>query len=476
MVLQGMVSIGLALCALAPGQAAFAAMHFGSVAEEETFLEVWIGGRKVKLEAFVAKPAASGRRFPVVLITHGKPAGRKRMAAVRANRYRPVAIDFARRGYLAVSVVRRGFGRSDGPFPAPLSCRSHSIGSRFESAADDLQAALTAVGGRPDADAGRVIVVGASSGGMAAMALAARNPPGLRAVLNFSGGLRFPNCPKEGQLVETMASLASRSRMPVLWLYAQNDSYFPPELVERMYRALPSGQSNIKQAHIGALRRDGHFLFSGSAGRMRWLRPVDAFLRSNGLPTWEEADVERLLGAAGLGPGYRAVVERYLAAPGDKALAWSPRLRRAAFYAANRSLRQARERAMRYCRETLAIDDCRIALENYARPSVANVGDSAAATAKPPRPAADMEPGAAGARETLRRRLGMSKRGEPFLERYLGRPHHKALARARNREYYSFMAGQPSLALARQRALQRCAGKAGGPCVIVMEGNRVSIR
>jgi len=42
------------------------------------------------------------------------------------------------------------------------------------------------VAGRADADATQMIALGASVGGGAVLALAARNPPGLKAVVNFA--------------------------------------------------------------------------------------------------------------------------------------------------------------------------------------------------------------------------------------------------------------------------------------------------
>lgn len=469
MVLAWLVRLCAALFFWSVPAGAWAQMHFGSLLEEEVVLDVRIGGREVRLEAFAVRPAVNGRRLPIAIITHGKPGSSAAMAAVRANRYRPIALDFARRGYLAVSVVRRGFGRSDGPFPVPLSCSATSIAERFEAAADDLEAALRTLAGRPDADANRIVAIGASTGGMAVMALAARNPAGLRAVFNFSGGLRFRECPKEDLLVETVARLAVRSRVPVLWLYSDNDSFFPPPLVDRMYRGLPSGQSGTDLARIGALPRDGHFLFGSSAGRMQWLGTVDAFLRRQGLPTWEAGDVEKLVVRSGLGPSYRTVLERYLAAPSQKVLAWAPSKQRAVFFAGNRMLRQARARGLAYCRERLNAEDCQIVMEDLQR-----VGATPDSSPAPDRAKAGTTTGPSVDRlEELRLQLKVSVRARPFLKKYLARPGHKALARGRERAYFYSMSNQSSLASARRLALERCREKVRGPCDIVMEGERI---
>ena len=138
--------------------------------------------------------AASGR-MPIALIAHGKPTTQGRMSDQHAQMHLPQARDLARRGWLAVVVMRRGYGSSDGPHPVPLSCASKCFRSEFESEADDLQATLTAIAQRPDADPARMIALGVSAGGAAVIALSARNPPELAAVINISGGLRFEPCP-----------------------------------------------------------------------------------------------------------------------------------------------------------------------------------------------------------------------------------------------------------------------------------------
>src|ERR1044072_511709 len=120
--------------------------------EDPAFLPVTIAERTVRLEALVVKRKSAEGKLPVALIAHGKPATDGRMLDDRAGQYVRRARARARRGYLAVIPMRRGFGPSDGPPPVPLSCASPSLLGRFASEADDLQATLPAVAQRPDAD------------------------------------------------------------------------------------------------------------------------------------------------------------------------------------------------------------------------------------------------------------------------------------------------------------------------------------
>ncbi len=447
------------------GPSAFANPYFDQLTEEDTFLDVSIAGKGVRLEALVVRPRDATGRLPVALITHGRPASQKRMLSLRAAHYGFIARDIARRGYLTVVVIRRGFGRSEGPFPYPMNCDSTVMKPRFEFAADDLQAVMERIAQRPDADAGRVIAIGASTGGMAVIALGARNPPGLRAVINVSGGLRFRTCPKEELLVDTVAAYGKATRVPNLWLYAENDSYFPPLLAARMHGAFAAIGGQSIYATVAALPRDGHLLFTGRAGRSVWLPRFDEYLRSRNLPGFAPNDAGALLQASALPVSQTAAIERYLAAPGEKAFAFSPKSGRGVFAMASRDISRAREEALRLCQQPSGPDDCRIVLVNLA-PPVASTSGAAVRSNEPAR----SEPFSRAAE--ISKQLRISPKANAFIESYLKRAGHKALARSTKRETYSFTADNPSIAVARERTLARCAQKAGAPCLIIMEDNR----
>jgi len=84
------------------------------------------------------------------------------------------------------------------------------------------------------------------------MALAARRPPGLLAVINFAGGLRHKgSCTYEPALISTFAGFGARSGVPTLWLYAQNDSLFGPSLVTMMHQAyVQAGSRRLRRRWV----------------------------------------------------------------------------------------------------------------------------------------------------------------------------------------------------------------------------------
>jgi dienelactone hydrolase len=290
--------------------------------EDASFLRVTIGERTVRLEGLVVKKRNATGKLPIALIAHGKPGSEGRMLDERSGEYLRQARDLARRGWLAVVAMRRGYGGSDGPAPVPLSCASPSLLGRFASEADDVQAVLAAIAKRPDADGSRMIAIGVSAGGAAVAALSARNPPGLAAVINVSGGLRFPTCSKEDALVAAFKEFGAKSRVPNLWIYAKNDSFFSSELVARMQNAFLDGGGDVKLVMLEADERyDGHVIFSHATGRGKWLPQMDAFLRFHKLPTWTRDDVTALIKKLNAKETSRGFVENYVAGPSEKALA-----------------------------------------------------------------------------------------------------------------------------------------------------------
>jgi pimeloyl-ACP methyl ester carboxylesterase len=284
------------------------------------------------------------------------------MANQHAQDYLGQARDLARRGWLAVVAMRRGYGRSDGPLSANLSCASTSFLDRLEGDADDLSAILSVLGRRPDADPAHAIVIGESAGGAAATALSARNPPGLMAVINVSGGLRFEECPKEEELVAAFRTYGAKSRIASLWIYARNDNSFRPELVERMHAAFAEGGGTARLAMLAPDGQDGHAMFATATGRAKWLSEMDGELRALKLPTWTAAEVDTLMQKLRVTERARPFAQGYIAAPSEKALAREKGGNYLGEGFGGPTMEQARQSALEHCQQIKPA--CEIILEN----------------------------------------------------------------------------------------------------------------
>jgi dienelactone hydrolase len=355
-----------------PAESVPAKKQEGELIEERTFLTVRKGDLTYRLEALVVRPAKVGGRLPVALITHGKDALAQQMVAMRADIMLPQARDLAERGWLAVVVVRRGFGRSEGVAgiargSAYMSCVNTDVARGFDTEADDLEGALQALAERPDADVSRVIAIGNSVGGGTVLAFAARQPKGLRAVINISGGVRIiqsdgTQCAADA-LPSAMTAFGARTKVPTLWLYAENDSLFGPELVRDMREAYAKSGGRVDLEMFPALEQDGHALFSDLKGRIKWLVSLDKFLRANQLPSWNVARVNDIMKTAKIAPGHHAFVSSYMALPTQKALAMSPNGIHIFTHVNSNDLAQARVTVLARCKEK-AGTECILVLAN----------------------------------------------------------------------------------------------------------------
>jgi dienelactone hydrolase len=339
---------------------------------EETFLSVDIKGQPYRLEALVAKEAGIGGHLPVAIITHGQAREAEQRENVAARNHLRTAREFARRGWLAVVVVRRGFGRSEGKQPYALrGCRNGDYAPALDDPADDIEAAMQAIGRRSDADIDRTIALGISVGGGAVLNLAARNPAGLRAVINVSGGIRSlsrdggpPVQCKPEDLVPIFAALGERSRLPTLWLYAENDSFFPVDYVRQLHEAYVAKGGRTDFHMFEPIGTEGHHMFGHLDGMLRWIPALDRFLRANKLPTYDPAPIEAAVKELNLPAPVRAVLARYQGRPTEKAMAISQSNKIVYAQFGGADLEDMETKARAACAER-AKEPCRIFLRNF---------------------------------------------------------------------------------------------------------------
>jgi len=305
------------------------------------------------LEAMLLRPSGT-ERYPLALLSHGTP--REVEARVTMSPYGSYrqALEFARRGFAALVVMRRGYGDSDGPYAESNGpCDQRDYLRSAAQSARDLRAAVEAMNGRTDVTTDGMIAVGVSAGGFASVGLSANAPKGLAAVINFAGGRgsRADNdvC-DEDALVRAFATLGRTSRIPTLWIYAQNDKYFGPELARRMHAGFIGAGGQAKFIDVPPFGDDGHSLYS--RGIPLWTPLVDSFLREQNLGARDIAAAPApppLPPPPQLREKGRAGFADYLAtSPPHRAFAVSPK-GAFAYRGGRRSAREASEAALAAC-------------------------------------------------------------------------------------------------------------------------------
>jgi dienelactone hydrolase len=227
-------------------------------------------------------------KHPLAILTHGTAADRMDRATVTPWLFLPQAIWFARRGYVVLVVVRKGYGRSTGDQDGKFGgCQTGGRGSFVEAgedSAEDLRAAAKYAGEKlPEVDVGTVVSAGVSTGGFAQVALTADPPPGLKAAISFAGGRggdgKEHNCDLGG-VVSAFQHFGKKSRIPMLWIYSENDHWFPPAMSHKFEEAFRAGGGMDQLVMVPPYREDGHAYYYDVAA---WTPIVEDFLRGHDL-------------------------------------------------------------------------------------------------------------------------------------------------------------------------------------------------
>ena len=269
----------LALAGL-PAQAAYAQALELNAQLNESVVEIQktSGLFTLSLETTVYKPDGPGP-FPVAVINHGKAPGDPRFQ----KRYRPTpaARYFLQRGYAVVVPMRQGFSKSTGNYIGG-GCNVESNG-RLQ--AEDVKAVLDYLATQAYADTSRVVVVGQSHGGWTTLAFGTLAYPGVKGLVNFAGGLRQENCPAWQQtLARSAGAYGAQTRLPSVWFYGDNDSYFNTDTFRAMHAQYVAAGGAARLVAFGNFGADAHSLFSARAGESIWQPEVTRFLASVGLP------------------------------------------------------------------------------------------------------------------------------------------------------------------------------------------------
>lgn len=237
------------------------------------------------LDAIVLRPD-DGQPHPLVLLNHGSPRSASDRPSMSPYGMWAQAVEFARRGWVAVALLRRGYGASQGEWAETYGrCSDPDYAKAGRAGASDIAAAAKFMAGQAYVGKGKWISVGRSAGGFATVALTAMAPSGLTAAIAFAPG-RGSTGPDtvcaEDELVDAFAQFGKSSRIPLLWVSADNDHFFGPKLVTRLSDAFAKAGGKLSLVRTPAFGNDGHTLFNEN-GTAIWAPIVDRFLATNNL-------------------------------------------------------------------------------------------------------------------------------------------------------------------------------------------------
>lgn len=253
--------------------------------------QLWIvpsGDEKRPMRATLFKPARDAaarddRQYPLVVINHGTDDATR--LAVAMPVYYWLSRWFVDRGYAVLLPQRRGHGATGGPLSESVgSCDHPDHYASGTIAADDISAAIDFMTQQSSIAKSNVVVVGISTGGWASLALAARNPAKVSAIINFAGGRggHAYGQPREVCGVEELLAAArqygEKARLPTVWYYATNDSYFGPKLAKSLAQVWSEAGGSVEAHILPPYGAEGHGLADDRMGWEIWGKSLQSFL------------------------------------------------------------------------------------------------------------------------------------------------------------------------------------------------------
>lgn len=255
--------------------------------------EIWALPLPLPMFAYVVRPAGDGP-FPLVIMNHGVALNVTERSFFPLVEFREAAKWFARRGSLVVAPVGTGYGASAidipdrgiyGPFFSKIGkCSNPNFRDPGLAIADADLSIIDYMAAEKRIVPKDVIVVGQSAGGWGSIALSSLNPPQVKAVITFAAGRGGHvdgkpnnNCAPD-RLVEATGVFGRTSRIPMLWIYIENDTFFGPALSKRMHEAFTAAGGRAEYHLLPPFGNEGHFLIGSPDAIPIWAPLVSKFL------------------------------------------------------------------------------------------------------------------------------------------------------------------------------------------------------
>jgi dienelactone hydrolase len=202
---------------------------------QDSMVPVIIDGQDVRLEMRIYKPSNQGR-MPTLVFNHGSTGtGRDPKLFAKPQQFPELAQFFIQRGWAVVMPSRRGRGGSEGEYDEGFAInrsRGYSCDPSLsipgaDRALRDIEAAMRAIFTMPFVDRNRVIIGGASRGGILSIAYAGQHPEQVKGVINFVGGWLGYHCETVSTVNQEIFKRGARYPADTLWLYGDWDQFYP---------------------------------------------------------------------------------------------------------------------------------------------------------------------------------------------------------------------------------------------------------
>ncbi len=235
---------------------------------------------------------AAPQPYPALILNHGRattPQGHKDLGRAQ---YSNTSRWLAERGFIVAVPTRIGYGVTGGPdVESSGACAYRNYPPAYAASAAQTVTVLEYLRGWKEVAKDRAVVMGQSFGGTTAVTIASMNVPGVQAAINFAGGGggnpdTHPEKPcSANRLKQLFGDYGKTARVPVLWIYTENDRYFGPTLPRQWFDAFKASGGKGEFVIYPPNGADGHGLFTHAPEI--WKPKVTEFLRANGYPEFK---------------------------------------------------------------------------------------------------------------------------------------------------------------------------------------------
>ena len=255
--------------------------------------EIWALPLVLPMFAYVVHPVGDGP-FPLVIMNHGVALDVTERSFFPLVEFHDAALWFAKRGYLVVAPVGSGYGAAaiDMPeygvyglfFSKIGKCSNPNFRDPGLAVAQANLWIIDYMTAEKRIVPNNVIVVGQSAGGWGSIALSSLNPPQVKAIITFAAGRggRVDGKPNNNcapdKLVEAAGAFGRTARVPMLWFYIENDTYFGPDLSRRMHEAYTAAGGSAEYHLMPPFGGEGHHFIDSPDTIPQWSLLVAQFL------------------------------------------------------------------------------------------------------------------------------------------------------------------------------------------------------
>jgi dienelactone hydrolase len=197
-----------------------------------------IDGKTYYLEYQLVRPNDS-LSHPLIIMTHGRNGPNPERYSWYVKSYDNLCSALAQNGYVVMMLVRRGYGCSDGP-DSELKDTPYASGLE---ATKDLVSAVGYMKTQSYVDTSRIVVMGHSQGGFAAIAFSTLKVNGVLGTVNLAGAVNYtsinsdPMPTRYSKWASDCGEYGKVNTIPTLWIYSENDLGIPPVASQPMFKS-----------------------------------------------------------------------------------------------------------------------------------------------------------------------------------------------------------------------------------------------